>query len=233
MALTLTNKGNPISGYSSFGGQSQSYGNSPAVSVGGNVKQDIDPMLSPNSQSSSKDKDNSMLSELFSFGSGIATNVATAREAQKQRDWQERMQNTAWQRQARDLQKAGLNRILGYTKGQPASTPSGGIAQMKDPMASSLAARRLNQELRNLKAQEEKTQAETRNELYKSIMSQAGASTSSVVIEILKALGVNPETLLSGNPTINSAKDAELQKMIAKDKVTIEKIKQLWKRTTP
>ena len=230
--LVITELGNPIPNWSSFGGQNKSHGNSPAVSVGGNVKQDIDPMLSPDNQNSGKGL-NLDLGSLLSYGSGIATNVASAQEAQKQRDWQERMQNTAWQRQAKDLQKVGLNRILGYTKGQQASTPSGGIAQMKDPMASSLAARRLNQELKNLKAQEAKTQAETRNELYKSIMSQAGASTSSVVIEILKVLGVNPETLLSGNPTINSAKDAELQAMIAKDNELIKKIKQLWKRTTP
>ena len=134
--------------------------NSPAVTVGGNVNQDIDPLLSPNTQSSSRDKDNSLLSELFSLGSGIATNVATAREAQKQRDWQERMQNTAWQRQARDLQKAGLNRILGYAKGSQPSTPSGAALQMKDPMPNAIAARRLYQEIKNLKAQEKKTHAD-------------------------------------------------------------------------
>ena len=161
MSLISTIKGNPIPGYSSFGGQSQSYGSSPSVSIGGNVKKDIDPMLSPNKQTSAK-SGSIDLGSLLGFGSGIATNIASAREAQKQRDWQERMSNTAWQRQAKDLQAAGLNRILGYTKGQSASTPSGGIAQMKDPMASSLAARRLNQEIKNLQAQEISTLATAR-----------------------------------------------------------------------
>lgn len=48
-------------------------------------------------------------------------------EAQKQRDWQERMSNTAYQRAIEDMKKAGINPILAYQQGG-ATTPGGSAA---------------------------------------------------------------------------------------------------------
>lgn len=64
-------------------------------------------------------------------------NEFSAEEAQKNRDWQERMSSTAFQRAVEDMKRAGINPIL--AAGTQASTPTGGVAtgQMANIGASS------------------------------------------------------------------------------------------------
>lgn len=76
-------------------------------------------------------------------GSGLtaaekATNQFNSEEADKQRQWEEQMQNTAYQRQVADMQKAGINPALAMSNGQP-SIPSGASAQATSPSMSGIS----------------------------------------------------------------------------------------------
>lgn len=72
--------------------------------------------------------------EMAAYNNSLALSNAkqaqsfNALEAQKNRDWQERMSNSAHQREIADLKKAGLNPVLSITGGNGASVTSGSQA---------------------------------------------------------------------------------------------------------
>lgn len=90
-----------------------------------------------------------------------SANAASAEQAQLNRDFQERLSNSAYQRQVTDMSAAGLNPMLAYMKGGGASTPAGNVANVIAPQYQSPIQGGINSRLTS--AQAAKTEAEVPN----------------------------------------------------------------------
>jgi len=97
---------------------------------------------------------------------GILGNHSAKKAAKAQRDWEERMSNTSYQRATADMLQAGLNPMLAYSQGG-ASTPAGAVAQIPnknvlgDAAAAAISTAQNQAQLANVKANTAFTEEKT------------------------------------------------------------------------
>lgn len=112
---------------------------------------------------------------LATAASGIAgflgqnmTNASNRELASENTEFQERMSNTAYQRQVKDLEAAGLNPMLAYIKGGGASTPSGTVLPMQNAVSAGISSAesasrssKVGSEISNIESQSELNRAKS------------------------------------------------------------------------
>ena len=126
-------------------------------------------------------------------------NIAMARE---QMAFQERMSNTAYQRSAADLEKAGLNRILAL--GKPASSPAGAMARIENTKAP-LAAAAAN--IGNTAANTALQMAQARNINQDTQLKRGQANTEAARALLIDTQTINEATRKAGIMSDNRLKE--------------------------
>ncbi len=90
-----------------------------------------------------------------------------AAEAQKNRDFEERLSNTAYQRAVADMRAAGLNPALMFNSASSASSPAGSVASYSGAYTSAFSERLALEQLavakRQARASEQTAEANQRN----------------------------------------------------------------------
>lgn len=136
-------------------------------------------------------------------------NNANKALSNRQMAFQERMSSTAHQRQVQDMKSAGLNPMLSVTQGG-ASSPAGSMAQMQpenpdvgSAVSTAVEALRAKQDLKNLKAVEQQTKAQTRKANTENILLKANQPVAELKNQIGNAVKKQTEGISSSARNIH------------------------------
>jgi hypothetical protein len=169
----------------------------------------------------------SVIGGLFSMAGGMSAsgssakgieqmNAANAAEAQKNRDFQEKMSNTAHTREVSDLRNAGLNPILSATGGSGASSPGGSMAVMEDTQARSTGVKA---QMANLAANTAKTVADTyvsksEAKLNDKLSAKAGGTIPGTDIPLDRAADLFSKVTSAKSSPLNVSKNSTRQQTL-------------------
>lgn len=157
----------------------------------------------------------SILSTILAAAGGIYSAKMTQQEAQRNRDWQKMMSDTAYQRAVKDMRAAGINPMLAYAQGG-SSTPSGAMASYSNPLDTAAYTLNESESIRNLK-QAQQSQIEL-NKSQAELNSSASALNESRKETEATTRAVNAANVLESatRQQLNQASAQQAQQQTAK-----------------
>lgn len=147
----------------------------------------------------------SFVSGAFNMFNQSSANKASAREAQKDRDFQERMAKSAYQNMVQDLEKAGLNKALAYGNTPSrvsGATASQGAATMDSPDFAGALSKRAQAKL----SEAQVNSAVAQEKLTRDNSAKVEAETISILaklpeeLEVLKSSAARNNAEITSNP---------------------------------